>query len=202
MTADELRRSWKLERRADALVNIKYNQPFWVIKNPEAQVVLQDISDIFGKVYFIHIIMDGRKVVASSMERGWFRNSYNPIDDYKHKTGFEWLDEEDRLNWQTWNPETRAACVWRTLTKRGMNYSRGKNNCFQFQYESFVKSPEEYVRAIQSSISNRLRLTPLTHTHIKSVEAFKSKITPVVFNVIQQPERAKFTELMKELEYV
>ena len=135
MTAEELQRSWKLGRRSRAIEHIEHTKPFWIIKNPEAQVVLQDISDIFGKVFFIHIIMDGRMVVASSMERGWFRGDYTPIDDYDPGVGFGWLAEEDKLCWKTWNPETRAACVWRTLTHRGVKYGKHKNNCLDKTYQ-------------------------------------------------------------------
>lgn len=207
---DIMERRATLRRRSDAMLLIEAEKPFFIIKNPEFQRLFRTVERAFPGVRFVNLIRDGLAVVSSAMERGWY------TDDFCNMAMVEWMMEgevnqpfyADAVpdDWAKWNPETRAACVWRSLMTLGDEYARSVSNTsssriIQFKYEVFCETPQPYI----DDISNWLGLdqTALTAKHIASIKEHKPRPTPgVTLSSIEEPERGKFIKTMQDVGYL
>ncbi len=226
----DMEKRWNLNGRLDAIKLIEKEKPLFVIKNPEAQHQMNELSDIFPGIRFIHILRNGFDVIGSSVGRGWFGDDYDPVDDYNLSGGFEWIDENEvtetvtdktikfkfangmeqtglinpymRNAWQYWNPTTRAACTWRVLTEMGMEYNDNNIGNFQFKYESFCEASDKWLCEICDILNLKIKKTDLTEKHLQSVKDFNPQKWDISIADIQNPERGKFMRLMEKLGYL
>lgn len=191
-----------MRTRNDSISWATVEKPLWAIKHPEFQALAPTAARLFPGACFLHIIRNGNDVVASAMTRSWYG------DEWCHHIGVEWtvgdhgcpwyLSAESRECWPKWDAQTRAACVWRTATRLGMDYSDGNPNCYQLRYESdLCKEPLAVAKTMALELN--VRVTEQTKECIKSIEEFQGReYEPVA---IQDPECHKFEALMKELGY-
>jgi len=195
-TGNEIRTRWEnLRRRKDAVEFIENEKPYFIIKNPEAQPLMDGIRNLLPGVFFVHILRHGLDVVSSTMERGWF------TDDYCNSAIIEWMQPHEKCNipwyidkrskelWPYWNPATRSACSWRCLTLAGENAD------LQFKYEDFKQNPVEFLKSFS------LKPTQLTKKHVKSVLEFKDRDEKIDITEIDEPERSKFEKVLYHLNY-
>ena len=194
-TAKEIKIRWEnLKRRKDAIDFIENENPYFIIKNPEAQPLMDGIKRLLPGVYFVHILRHGLDVVSSTMERGWFTDDYcnNAIIEWMQpheKCNIPWyIDRESKTLWPYWNPATRSACVWRCLSLAGVNAD------LQFKYEDFKREPTEFLKF-------PLKTTPLTEQHIQSVLNFEDRDKKIDIEEIDEPERTKFQKVLHQFDY-
>ena len=153
---------------------------------------------VFPGCKFVHIIRNGNDVVDSMCRRGWYTDEYM-------KTGFlDWvdngapwfIDDDSKVRWYGWNPETRAACVWRSVTDWGWepgNEVYPGHDVYFVHYEdldSVIEPLSEWTGLKPTELTNRHSLSikePTKHQNI--------------IDKIQQPERDRFLSLMGELGY-
>jgi len=225
MVLSELKRRQSLYGRSDAINHIKQEKPLFVIKNPEAQHQMNELNDIFPGIRFIHILRNGLDVIGSSLQRGWFVDDYEPVDEFSKGFGFGWMSENDISDsarivgklvcsnggyatifdsgslWSSWTPTTRAACTWRVLTEMGVEcWDRGNGKKIrQIKYENFCINPYNFIDWL---VPSRLKQTALTNKHLQSVKNFNHKKYDIKINDIQQPERDRFVSLMVKLGYL
>ena len=197
-----------LRRRSDALDYIKDHNPWWIIKSLEFSHLMDWAHAHFGGARYIHIIRNGRQVIRSSMERGWYTDDFCNNDiveqtywDEKVRVPHFIEDPNDRELWPYWTPITRCACAWRHLVVQANRYKRKNNEtCLQFRYEDFIKNPEKYANHISRKFG--LTITTITAKHIDDIVKFDGKEKPPIdVNLIEQPEREKFLKLNGKLGY-
>lgn len=184
---------WRtLHRRDDAIELIQAENPWWIIKNPEAQLLTPELEKVFPGITFINMYRNGLNVIASNVERGWFTEDYQPIDPIDN-VGRPWyIPLGQSEDWEKWNPATKSACNWRILSEIEMPNS--------VKYEDFCKSPFKYIDGW--SVEYGLSVTDLTTIHLQKVKEWKPGPTSKVkITDIMQPERDRFIEAMKKLEY-
>jgi hypothetical protein len=188
-----------MRRRSDAMKWIKESKPLLVIKNPEAQPSVGGLRLLFPGIRFIHMIRNGLDVVQSCMERGWFQDDYQPID-FVTESGAPWYVQDgiSRKMWDQWNPETRAACVWRCTTEAMPIICN--EDIETHYYEAFCEYPDTAVNLIEELYS--IKRTKLTDSHIQDVISYQQEDKPEVpIDSIMEPERTKFLKLMNKLGY-
>ena len=177
--------------RHDAIEECHFSK--LVIKLSEYQPKFDSAREVFPGCKFVHIVRNGNDVVDSMCQRGWYTDEYM-------RTGFlDWvvdgapwfINPQSQRLWSKWNPETRAACVWRRSTEIGFNESDNYDDIYPIDYGS--------LDAYSLSKWLRLEVTDLTRQHIKSIR--KPTKHPDITDKIQEPERGRFLKLMGELGY-
>jgi hypothetical protein len=202
------KRQKALRRRSDAIKYIKDINPWWVLKTLEFGHLMELAHTHFKGVHYIHIIRDGRQVIRSSMERGWYTDDFCNNDiveqtfwDERVRVPHFIEDPNDRWAWPDWNPITRCACSWRHLITQTVRYkNRNNGTCFQFRYEDFIEDPEKYANYIAKKFG--LIITTLTAKHIDGIVNFNPTYQqPIDVKLIEEPEREKFLRLNGKLGY-
>ncbi len=179
-----------LSRRKDAIKYIKKEKPYFIIKTPEFQPLFGSAKQAFPGVKFIEIIRNGNDVICSAMRRGWYGNDFVVLD-WAEDGAIWYIDSESKKHWQKWNPETRAACIWRWCCEN----IKG----IVLRYEDLLDDPEKYILFLESWFL--LKRTKITEKHIKAVEEYKSKQYNSILHKIQEPGKSKYIRLMNELGY-
>jgi len=186
---------WKwdnLKRRDDAIALIEKEKPLWVIKNPEAQPIQSQLEVVFPGIRFINIVRHGLDVVINHVERGWFTDTYQPIEPV-NEHGMPWyIPDHLKVTWRMWNQETRAACNWRILTELFP---------YDMKYENFCKFPDHHIKSFSEEFN--LGITNLTKKHIADVKVFPSDKTERrrVLNLIIGEEKIRFKRTMEKVGY-
>ena len=186
---------WHSMMRNELLTKVSESK--LVIKLTDIQPSLYDIRRLFPGVKIVHIIRNGNDVISSAVKRRWFTDNYMK-HDFLDVTywGVPWMiDEEvEAIVWKNWNPETRAACMWRTCVETGLFES---DHMITIRYEDLIAGNMDV-----NSLANDLGLTPtsLTWKHMESVG--KRGLHKDITGRIAEPERGRFMALMKELKYV
>jgi hypothetical protein len=199
----------RLKRREDA-VNLFGEVDYkFILKSTELQYQFELMHELFPGVRFVHIIRNGFRSVSSAISRGWYTDDFcnsdvveNMMPHFKCDIPY-FIDNESVLYWPEWNPETRAACAWRSATMDGIRYkNKYPDRCVQFKYENFVSKPDKYVRYFSGRFN--LNQSELTETHMESISKFlRDGGGPggVHIEDILEPERSKFLRLNKKLNY-
>ena len=187
----EIASRWvKFPRRPDAIKLLQEEKGLFIIKMTE--FALSDLpEDTFPGARIINIIRNGNDVISSSIARLWFGTDYQPID-WLTESGAPWFltADEQIYWWDSWNPHTRAACVWRCSVERDK---------IGIRYEDLLERPEYYVEKWKAKF--KLAKTELTDRHIKDIRAHKPKECFSMLEHIQEPERERYISLMQQLGY-
>ena len=118
---DNAWRRVNLRRRSDAIEYIEKNNPKFILKHTEFQHLFEFAQAHWPGVKYIVVYRNGCDVVSSAVERGWFTDEWcrDIVEPYYNTDKIKVPNYiEDGLKWQKWNPETRAACVWRCALLR------------------------------------------------------------------------------------
>jgi len=87
-----------------------------VEQTPETSFVLGAALAAYPQAMAVHVVRDGRDVVCSLLERGWFRASRGDADDAGHAYGAQprfWVEPERRDEFARVSEARRAAWAWR-----------------------------------------------------------------------------------------
>jgi hypothetical protein len=87
-----------------------------VEQTPETSFVLHAALRAYPQAVGLHVVRDGRDVVCSLLERGWFRSSRDGADDAGHAYGAHarfWVEPERREEFASVSEARRAAWAWR-----------------------------------------------------------------------------------------
>jgi len=195
---------FKLEHRSDAIKLLNQMGHTFILKGTELQHHFELMHELFPGVRFVHIIRNGFMAVNSAISRGWYTDDYcnsdaveNMIPHFKCDIP-RFIDRESVDYWPEWNPETRAACAWRSATTDGIRYkNKCPLNCIQIKYEDFILQPSRFTHYFHKKFN--LSRTRLTQMHIDSIDGYVSKpIKDCTKNIIE-PERSKFIKLNNKL---
>jgi hypothetical protein len=162
----------------------------------------------FPGVRFIHIVRNGFNAVYSALSRGWYTDDFCNSDVVQGMIPHfscdipPYIERDCRDSWPDWNTETRAACAWRCSVAAGIRFKHSHpDECLQFRYEDFISKPWEYVMLFERWTG--LTDSDLTCEHVDNIINFEIQTKDSVYriNKISEPERSKFLELNRILNY-
>jgi hypothetical protein len=87
-----------------------------VEQTPETTFVVRAALRAYPQGVAAHVLRDGRDVVCSLLERGWFRDAHGGVDDAGHAYGSHprfWVELERRTEFERVSEARRAAWAWR-----------------------------------------------------------------------------------------
>lgn len=87
-----------------------------VEQTPETSFVVRAALRAYPQATAVHVVRDGRDVVCSLLERGWFRAAHEGADDAGHPYGSQprfWVEPERREEFAHVSEARRAAWAWR-----------------------------------------------------------------------------------------
>jgi hypothetical protein len=112
-----------------------------VEQNPETTFVLPAALRAFPQAWGVHVLRDGRDVVCSLLERGWFRTGRAGRDDAGQTYGRHarfWVEPERREEFEQASEARRAAWAW----QRYVSAARALNDrVLELRYEALVADP-------------------------------------------------------------
>jgi Sulfotransferase family len=112
-----------------------------VEQTPETSFVLGAALRAYPAAAAVHVVRDGRDVVCSLLERGWFRTAHGGVDDAGHGYGAHprfWVEPERREEFARVSEARRAAWAWR----RYVGAARAEATV-ELRYESLVDDAQE-----------------------------------------------------------
>ena len=87
-----------------------------VEQTPETSFVVRPALRAYPQATAVHVLRDGRDVVCSLLERGWFRDAHGGVDDAGHAYGAHprfWVELPRRTEFERVSEARRAAWAWR-----------------------------------------------------------------------------------------
>lgn len=87
-----------------------------VEQTPETSFVVRAALRAYPQASAVHVVRDGRDVVCSLLERGWFRDAHGGVDDAGHAYGAHprfWVELPRRTEFERASEARRAAWAWR-----------------------------------------------------------------------------------------
>jgi len=204
---EEVKSRWeKYKRRIDVVNDLEKNNYNFVIKIPDIQPNLDLINEMFDNVKFIHIIRDGNDVISSSIRRDFYSEDFlnnrssNWGDKYNDLKIPWFIDKKEFENFYKWNRHTRIAYIWRTLTEKGLEFTKkNPKSVIEFKLEDFIQKPESYVEKLEKFVGE-IR-TKITQRHIASIKSHKNFKYADVTKLLESPEKEKYIEFREKLVY-
>lgn len=117
-----------------------------VEQTPETSFVLDAALHAYPDATAVHVLRDGRDVVCSLLERGWFRATHSGADDAGHAYGAHprfWVEAERREEFASVSEARRAAWAWRRYVTAARAHAP-----VEVRYESLRESAGELARAL------------------------------------------------------
>lgn len=199
----EIKESYKLSRKSDALKWLENNNVSFVIKTNDVQNNFHFFKQVFPNCKFIHIIRNGYEVVESSINRGWFKDDYDYMDHLIENVNMPLylkmkINIVDYVN--RFNPETRAAIVWSELNRTAY-YHKSEPNFYFLKYEDLCNNSGREINNITKKFN--MELTNLSKIHIESIVNFKKEKKRIYcLNKINDSYRDVFIKENKKYGYV
>lgn len=211
-TYSDLRKKWNLNRRSSALEWLENNDVRFVFKVNESQYLYDVYNNLFEGMKILYVYRNGIDVVNSMLEKGWFKDDYEPIDIYGTYENVNipiWVNNLKHRDYINWNQETRCVYAWRKLNEIGMEYyhSHNQKNCSLWYYDLLMEDIGHFglydngnniIKGIELRFG--IERTELTMKHMHSMLEFsknrKSQDRSII-DKIQEPERTKFLEYNK-----
>ena len=117
-----------------------------VEQTPETSFVLPAALRAYPEAVAVHVLRDGRDVVCSLLERGWFNGERSGADDAGHAYGSHprfWVEPERREEFAQASEARRAAWAWRRYVSAARDGA-----AVEVRYESLRESAGELARAL------------------------------------------------------
>ena len=171
--ADRIRRIVDVTRRI-GLVGARRG----VEQTPETAFVIRAAHRAFPDATVIHLVRDGRDVVASLLERGWLNAERQGSDDAGQEYGARvrfWVEPERSEEFARASDARRAAWAWR----RYVGAARAANDVLEVRYERLARDPT----AIAGELAAVLEVpsTPLARSlqavHEHSIGRYRRDLT-------------------------
>jgi len=171
-----------------------------VEQTPETSFLLAAALAAYPQARAVHIVRDGRDVVASLLERGWLsRDRAGGHDDARLPYGVQprfWVEPERVEEFATASDATRAAWAWRRYVAAART---SPERTVELRYERLVSEPE----AVAADVAGPLELLPgplaaaLGRAHDRSAGRWRERLTD---DQVADVEREAGT-LLRELGY-
>lgn len=112
-----------------------------VEQTPETAFVLAAALLAYPQATAVHVLRDGRDVVCSLLERGWFRAGRGGADDARQAYGAHarfWVEPERRAEFEQVSEARRAAWAWRRYVTAARAVPA---HTVELRYEALAESP-------------------------------------------------------------
>jgi hypothetical protein len=136
-----------------------------VEQTPETSFVVRAALRAYPAATAVHVLRDGRDVVCSLLERGWFRAGNGRADDAGHAYGGQprfWVEPERRDEFSQVSEARRAAWAWRRYVEAARSGAT-----VEVRYESLRESAGDLARALHVGDAELVRA--LNGFHAESV---------------------------------
>lgn len=171
-----------------------------VEQTPETSFVVNAALRAYPNARAVHIVRDGRDVVASLIERGWLNDASGDADDAALPYGAHarfWVEPERADAFLTASEATRAAWAWR----RYVSAARGASErTLEIRYEDLVADPGGVAATLAAHLGSDPG--PLAETlggvHSRSVGRWRDALSP---DQVADVER-EAGPLLRELGYL
>jgi hypothetical protein len=193
--AERFRRTLELVRRLGLAGHLR-----GVEQTPETSFVLGAAFRAYPAARAVHIVRDGRDVVCSLLERGWFDVSRQDTDDAGLEYGAGarfWVEPARADEFRTVSEARRAAWAWR----RYVSAARGEpERTLELRYEELVSEPAP----VAERLAGYLDLAPeplaesLSGAFDRSVGRWKKDLTPDQLRDVEE----EAGDLLRELGYL
>jgi hypothetical protein len=103
----------------------------------------------------VHVVRDGRDVVCSLLERGWFRADRGGADDAGHAYGAYarfWVEPDRRDEFERVGEARRAAWAWRRYVDAA---SAVPSRTIVLRYESLVADPAAEAERVAAALGSQ-----------------------------------------------
>jgi hypothetical protein len=162
-----------------------------VEQTPETSFVVRAALAAYPQAVAVHVLRDGRDVVCSLLERGWFRAANEGADDAGHAYGAQarfWVEPERREEFSQVSEARRAAWAWRryvTAAREGATV--------EVRYESLRDSAGELARALGAGDAELVRA--LAGFHAESVGRWRTDLSPEQRDDVEREAGSLLSEL-------
>jgi hypothetical protein len=123
-----------------------------VEQTPEMSHVLGAALRAYPRARAVHIVRDGRDVVCSLLDRGWFSASRGDVDDAGLEYGAQprfWVEPERADEFRSVTDARRAAWAWR----RYVTAARAvKERVVELRYEELTASPADVAERLAAEL--------------------------------------------------
>lgn len=164
-------------------------------QTPESTYLIPELARAFPRAHFIHLLRDGRDVVASLIERGWLagdagnlvtaRAGGEAMDDAGHPFGGYarfWVEPGRELEFEQASEPRRCAWAWRryVTAARTALAELPADRVTTIRYESLTADPEKVARQLSAELGAPASAAELAHAlgsaHPRSVGKFTARI--------------------------
>jgi hypothetical protein len=145
-----------------------------VEQTPETSFVAGAAVRAYPRAVVVHVLRDGRDVVCSLLERGWFRGAHGGVDDAGAAYGAHprfWVEPERRDEFSQVSEARRAAWAWR----RYVTAARERATV-EVRYESLRDSAGDLARTLGVGDADVVRA--LAGFHADSIGRWHTDLSP------------------------
>jgi hypothetical protein len=170
-----------------------------VEQTPETGFVARAVKDALPDARLVHIVRDGRDVVASLLERGWLSAGRGGADDAGLAFGSYrrfWVEPSRHAEFESSSDARRAAWAWR----RYVEAARAADGVLELRYEQLAADPRAIAEELAVAIGAPLvpLAAALENAHASSVGRFRSDLTPDQLHEVEE----EAGRLLRELGYL
>jgi proteasome lid subunit RPN8/RPN11 len=154
----------------------------WADKSHQHVLNVDLLLEVFPEAQFIHIIRDGRDVVASMLQHpgvlAWFSNQYINRNSTWPQPWFGVNSLEHFHEWKQWSLAKKCALRWQSWVHAGLEARRKlhSHQWLDLRYEELVTSPEENYEKIFSFLDLPYIEGLGPKAHSKSVGKWKNEL--------------------------
>jgi DNA-binding transcriptional ArsR family regulator len=164
-----------------------------VEQTPETSFVVRAALRAYPSAVAVHVLRDGRDVVCSLLERGWFRAAHGGSDDAGHAYGAQprfWVEPERREEFSQVSEARRAAWAWRRYVEAAR-----AGATVEVRYESLQGASGDLARALGVGDAEVVR--GLADFHAESIGRWRDDLSAEQLADVE----AETGSLLRELGY-
>ena len=170
-----------------------------VEQTPETSFVLAGALRAYPQAQAVHVMRDGRDVVCSLLERGWFRADRGGVDDARLAYGAHprfWVEAERVEEFARVSEARRAAWAWRRYVDAARSAAEP---LVELRYESLVAEPEAEAARLAGALGgdSDALAAAFGRAHSSSVGRWRRDLTSEQVRDVE----AEAGELLAELGY-
>jgi hypothetical protein len=172
--ARRLRRLLAVSRRVGLVGSVR-----GVEQTPEVAFLLDAVSLAYPDARIVHAVRDGRDVVCSFLEKGWFAADRTGTDDAGIAFGAYprfWVETDRRAEFAATSDARRAAWAWRRYASAARAAGA---RAFEVRYEAMVLDPASVARGLAAhlGVPPDALLAALGSAHAESVGRHERDLT-------------------------
>jgi hypothetical protein len=172
-SADELRRILERIRRIGLARGLR-----GVEQTPETAHVLGAALEAYPQALTVHAVRDGRDVVCSLLERGWFDADNKGRDDARLAYGPQprfWVEPERREEFAQVSDACRCAWAWRRYVEAVQSADAG-DRLLEVRYEDLATVADRLAEFLGANVTSTHRA--LDDFRDSSIGRWKQDLTP------------------------